>query len=139
MTNGVTRTSLPHHHDISHSLGMFLERCYKTEDDFIAYTKSMSETQSRHNMKRTAYLLPPRQRTIARFINLSNWVDWSQKMLEAYHKLNQEERALYAFVPANASLIDELSETMKCINYIEKECKQKEFSHCTIKNSSFAS
>lgn len=32
---------MKHHHDISHSLGMFLERCYKEEEDFVAYTKSM--------------------------------------------------------------------------------------------------
>lgn len=124
---------MKHHHDISHSLGMFLERCYKEEEDFVAYTKSMSGAQSKHNMKKTAYLLPPRQRTIARFINLSNWINWSQKMLEVYHKLSEEERTLFAFVPANASLIEELSQVMECINLIEKKCKQNGFSHSTIK------
>lgn len=84
-------------------------------------------------MKKIAYLLPPRQRTIARFINLSNWINWSQKMLEVYHKLSEEERTLFAFVPANASLIEELSQVMECINLIEKECKQNGFSHSTIK------
>lgn len=43
MTRGITLAKLPAHHDISHSLGMFLERCYKNEEDFIAYTKSMSD------------------------------------------------------------------------------------------------
>lgn len=132
MTNGVGRTSLPHHHDISHSLGMYLERCYKNEEDFISYTKSMSEAQFKHNMKNTAYLLPPRQRTIARFINLSNWVEWSHRMLNVYHKLTPEERAIYAFVPVNASLIDELLEVMKCINSLEKEFKRNGFSWNTI-------
>lgn len=133
MTNSIARIKLPHHRDISHSLGMFLERCYKEQEDFISYTKSMSGAQSKHNMKKTAYLLPPRQRTIARFINLSNWVKWSKQMLKVYHKLSQEECDIYAFVPANASLINELSEVMKCINYIEKECKQNGFSNNTIK------
>lgn len=132
MTKGINLTSLPHHHDISHSLGMYLERCYKNEEDFISYTKSMSEVQFKYNMKNIAYLLPPRQRTIARFINLSNWVEWSQKMLNVYHKLKPQERAIYAFVPANASLIDELSEVMTCINSLEKECKQHGFSRNTI-------
>lgn len=133
MTNGINRTGLLHYHDISHSLGMLLERCYKEEEDFIAYTKSMSEAQSKHNMKKIAYLLPPRQRTIARFINLSNWVKWSQKMLGVFHRLTLEERSLFAFVPANASLVDELSEVMGCINHIETECKLNGFSKSTIK------
>lgn len=133
MLKAVKCAEMKHHHDISHSLGMFLERCYKEEEDFIAYTKSMSSAQSKHNMKKMAYLLPPRQRTIARFINLSNWVNWSQNMLQVYHTLSEEKRTLFAFVPANASFIDELSEVMGCINRIEEECKQNGFSHSTIK------
>lgn len=135
MKCGIGRAMLPHHHDISHSLGMFLERCYKSEADFLEYTKNMSEAQFKHNMKETAYLLPPRQRTIARFINLSNWVKWSQKILEIYHNLTLQERAVFAFVPASASLIDELSEVNKCINNIEKDCKQNGLSTETIKRS----
>lgn len=135
MASGIARAGLPAHRDISHSLGMLLERCYKNEDDFMAYTKSMSETQVKHNMKKVAYLLPPRQRTIARFINLSNWVKWSQKMLNIYHKLTPQEQESFAFIPSNASLIDELSQVMKCINCIEKECKQNGLSKEVIKQS----
>lgn len=135
MTSGITRAGLVGHRDISHSLGVFLERCYKNEEDFMTYTKSMSEAQFKHNMKKIAYLLPPRQRTVARFINLSNWVRWSQKILNIYHKLTSQERAVFAFVSSNASLIDELSEVMKCINSIEKKCKQNGLSKEVIKQS----
>ena len=133
MKGGISQTLLPHHRDISHSLGVLLERCYKKKSDFQSYTKRMSEAQFKHSMKKVAYLLPPKQRTIARFINLSNWVNWSQKVLNVYHKLTPQERDVLAFVPANASLIDELSEVMKCINYIEKNCKRNGLSVETIK------
>jgi len=135
MTSGIARTGLPAHRDISHSLGMLLERCYKNEKDFMSYTKSMSEAQFKHNMKKVAYLLPPGQRTIARFINLSNWVKWSQKILNIYPNLTIEEREVFSFVPSNASLIDELSAVMMCINRIEKECKQNGLSKRGIKQS----
>ncbi len=135
MAGGIARAKLAAHRDISHSLGMLLERCYKNEEDFVGYTKSMSEAQFKHNMKKIAYLLPPRQRTIARFINLSNWVKWSQKILNIYHNLAPQEREAFAFVPSNASLIDELSEVMKCINCIEKECKQNGLSKKVITQS----
>lgn len=133
MTSGIAQAKLPDHHDISHSLGMLLERCYKSEEDFIAYTKSMSDAQFKHNMKKMAYLLPPKQRTIARFINLSNWVEWSRKILNIYHNLTLQERTAFSFVPANASLINELTEVMGCINQIEKNCKQNGLSKNTIK------
>lgn len=135
MASGIARAGLPSHRDISHSLGMFLERSYKNEEDLIAYTKSMSETQAKYSMKKVAYLLPPRQRTIARFINLSNWVKWSQKILNIYHNLTPQEQEIFAFVPSNASLLDELSEVMKCINRIEKKCKQNGLSQNVIKQS----
>lgn len=132
MNKGIRLTGFEHHRDITHSLGMFLERTYKDEADFKDFTKQMSDVQCKHNMKAIAYLLPPTQRTIARFINLTNWVSWADRMLEAYHRLSEQEREVFAFVPSNASLIKELAEVMSCINFIENECKQRGLSKTTV-------
>ena len=131
MEKGVRCAGFNHHHDISHSLGMFLEREYKREPDFVEYIKLMSESKSKHNMKKIAYLLPPTQRTISRFLNLSDWVKWSSKMLEVYHSLSAEEKKVFSYIPSNASLIDELSQVMTCINNIEHICKHKGLSKKT--------
>lgn len=133
MNKGVRCTGFNHHRDISHTLGMILERVYKKEEDFKEYVKLMTEPKFKHNMKKIAYLLPPRQRTIARFMNLSEWVKWSAKMLEQYHTLKtKEDRAIFSFIPANASLIDELSDVVKCVNSIEHICKHKGLSKETV-------
>src|SRR5690554_7239843 len=91
----------------------------------------MTEPKFKYNMKKTAYLLPPTQRTVARFINLSEWVKWSSKMLLNYHTLSAEERAVFSFVPKNASLIEELTEVVACVNKIEHLCKHKGLSKQT--------
>lgn len=70
-------------------------------------------------------MLPPTQRTLARFINLSNWVKWSGKISNEYHTLTSEEKEIFSFIPANASLIDELWEVMRCLESIESICKHK--------------
>jgi len=132
MRKGVRCAELNHQHDISHSLGMFLERTYKNESDFTGYLKSMSETKKKLNMKIIAHLLPPTQRTISRFINLSDWVKWSSKILEVYHSLKVDEREVFSFINANASLIDELIEVIKCTNRIEHICKHKGLSKITV-------
>jgi hypothetical protein len=132
MNKGVRCAEMKHQHDISHSLGMYLERAYKGESDFNDYVKLMSESKFKYNMKKTAYLLPPTQRTIARFINLSSWVKWSTKMLEIYHTLTEVERKVFSFIPANSSLIDELSDITKCIERIEYICKHNGLSKTTI-------
>lgn len=132
MNKGVRCAGMKHHHDISHSLGMFMERTYKKEADFESYVKCMSEAKFKHNMKKMAYLLPPTQRTIARFLNLSDWVKWSARMLDIFHTLSADEREIFSFIPANASLIDELEEVMKCVKYIEHTCKSQGLSQTTI-------
>ncbi|GAB1416998.1 hypothetical protein MASR2M117_24040 [Paludibacter sp.] len=79
-------------------------------------------------MKKIAYLLPPKQRTIARFMNMNDWVIWSMKILERYSDLSEEEKRVFSFIPENASLIEELFEVQKCIMAIEKICKEDGFS-----------
>lgn len=132
MCKGIKETGFKHQRDISHSLAMHLERVYKDAADFQVYNKSMADAKLKHNMKKVAYLLPPKQRTVARFLNISNWVKWSSEMLDLYHTLQPEEREVFAFVPANASLIDELSEVMSCINEIEFCCKNEGLSKQTV-------
>jgi hypothetical protein len=131
MAKGIRCSGFPHQRDISHSLGMFLERTYKNEVDFIEYLRLMTASKVKFNMKKIAYLLPPTQRTIARFINLSEWVKWSFKMLNRYHTLSDEERTVFSFIPQYASLIAELSEVVKCVNAIEFICKNKGLSQQT--------
>ncbi|MDR1273224.1 MAG: hypothetical protein LBK12_01615 [Odoribacteraceae bacterium] len=131
MIAGARLAGMKHYHDISHSLGMYLERTYKNEVDFKTYLALMTEPKFKHNMKKIAYLLPPRQRTIARFLNLSGWVDWSKKMLASFHRLDADEREVFSFIPANASLIDELSGVMTCVKSIEHLFKHSGLSRQT--------
>lgn len=132
MNKGVRCAQMIHHHDISHSLGMYLERAYKERADFKSYVKLMSNSKFKYNMTKTAYLLPPTQRTISRFINLSLWVKWSSKMLENYYRLNAEERKVFSFIPANASLIDEFHDVIQCVESIEYLCKHNGLSEKTV-------
>lgn len=132
MNKGIRCAEMSQQHDISHSLGMYLERTYKNMPDFKSYLKSMSESKAKYNMKAIAYLLPPTQRTIARFINLSGWVKWSAKMLDIYHSLKTDEKRAFSFIPANASLIEELSDVVNCVENIESICKHKGLSEKSV-------
>jgi len=132
LKKGIREAKMKHQRDISHSMGMYLERTYKNQPDFKNYTKLMSQTKAKYNMTKFAYLLPPTQRTIARFINLSSWVKWASKMLKNSHLLNDEEKKVFSFIPTNASLIEELNEVVGCIEKIEYICKQNGLSKKSI-------
>lgn len=80
-------------------------------------------------MQEVAFIQPPSQRSIARFINMSKWIEWASRMQYVYHTLRNNIKSIYGFIPQNASLVDELSEVMSCINKIEKGSKYNGISH----------
>jgi hypothetical protein len=131
MVKGIRCTGINHIRDISHSLSMFLERTYKNEDDFKEYLKLMTVPKFKYNMKKIAYLLPPKQRINSRFLNLWEWVEWSSKILKKYHTLSDEEKRVFSFVPLNKPFIEELAEVGLCVNAIESICKNKGLSKQT--------
>jgi hypothetical protein len=109
MTNGIRKSKLLHIRDISHTLGMFMERVYKKDEEFTSYMKKLAVVKRKEVMNLVAYLLPPKQRDIARFLNLSQVVDWSNRILTNYKtKLTTEERKKFSFIPKFASFIYEL-------------------------------
>ena len=120
-----------HHLDISHTLGMFLERVYKKDPDFQELSKNVQLARFKYNMQDVAYIQPPSQRSIARFMNMSKWIDWLCRMQPVYHTLQDDVKSIYTFIPQSASLVDELSETMDCITRIEKEVKIHGWSYDT--------
>ena len=79
------------HRDISHTLAMFMERTYKKDADFVDFSKRMATCKKQYCMKEVAYLQPPSQRTKARFMNLSDNVDWANTMLYMFNKLSPYE------------------------------------------------
>lgn len=137
LCNGIRLAGQNHHRDISHSMGMFLERVYKNDPDFLAFIGDMRDNQLKFNMNVAAYLQPPKQRAIARFMNFFNWVDWAQKISSAFHLLNNKEQEIYGFIPQHSKLIKELSEVMECYRLVESEIKNKGLSretesHCKM-------
>jgi len=134
MKKGISKSNLLHIRDISHTLGMIMERVYKKEKEFISFLKDLATVKRKAVMTIEAYLLPPKQREIARFLNLVNPVNWAKKMLTIFKtKLNSKERKLFAFIPKHASFINELDTVLSCINTIAKKIKNEGLSRKSVK------
>lgn len=71
--------------------------------------------------------------TIARFMNMSEWVIWGNSMLACYNKLPKEMQEAYAFINDYESLLQELMDALDAIRHIEHICKNKGFSCKTSK------
>jgi hypothetical protein len=133
ITKAVRDEGFVHIPDISHSLAMFIERKYKNDESFIAFTKAIAKVKNRENMRPANYLLPPKQRALARFMNIIPCIAWAQKLLLAYDRLTEEEQAVFSFIKDHSQIIEELHEITLVTETISSHLKTKGASKATIK------
>lgn len=116
---------LPHHRDIGHTFGLFLEDAYDDDRRFNEFKELMRKARLRYHLTDKAFLLPPNQRSMARFMNLFNRVDWAVRLLLNYGQLTGEQKQAFAFVPEYKDLIMELAEAMKCYTHVLGKVKNE--------------
>jgi hypothetical protein len=63
-------------HDISHKLSLVLERDLKNDPHWEDYTKHLTKTKQLVQQTELAGLQPPKQRSKARFMNVSLYINW---------------------------------------------------------------
>lgn len=116
---------LPHHRDIGHTLGLFLEEAYDDDKMFNEFKELMRKARLQYHLTGKAFLLPPKQRAMARFMNLFSWVDWAVRLLLNYNQLTEEQKLAFAFVPAHRDLILELAQAMECYTHVMQRVKNE--------------
>ena len=94
----VREAGYSHHMDISHTLGVFLERAYKNEADFQELSSKVQMARLKYNMQDVAYVQPPSQRSVARFMNMSIWIGWINRLQYVYHTLQDDIKSIYTRV-----------------------------------------
>lgn len=133
LVRGILDSGYVHYADISHSMGVILKKVYEKQPDFVELTTLLGKKRLQYHLTNKAYLLPPNMRTIARFMNMSEWVIWGNSMLACYDKLPKEMQEAYAFINDYESLLKELMDALDAIRHIEHICKNKGFSCKTSK------
>lgn len=131
LSKAIGQLELPHHRDISHTLAAYLKQVYEKDEEFIAFKNLVANTKHLA-LTKFAYLMPPKQRSMARFMNMYPIADWAKKVLQNYPRMAKDEKYYFSFVPRNACLVEELDEVMTTYTDIMKICKQKGFSAETV-------
>lgn len=133
ISKAVKEKGYEHIRDVGHTLAMFIERKYKNNDSFVAYTKAIAGVRFRENMKSTGYLLPPKQRVIARFMNIAPIVQWSKQILKCFGKLSENEQRVFSFIKEHQQIIEELNEIILACGDISACLKNNGLSYKTVK------
>lgn len=132
LKKGIKETNLVRLCDIGHEIGKFLEQTYSKNEEYNAFTKAAALVKYKEVMKDTAYLLPPKQRAIARFMNMSGTVNWANKLLKAFNSLNPVEQQTFEWLKTYKNLIIELENTFSLAHLIMKIIKNKGLSHKNV-------
>jgi hypothetical protein len=132
LIRGIKDSGLVRLCDVGHEIAKFIEQTYKHQEVFKAFSTAVAGVKFREVMKETAYLLPPKQRAIARFMNLGDTVKWSRKMLAILPKLTQVEQQTFGYLKDYDSLIRELSAAFEMVHQMLKIIKNEGISYGNI-------
>ena len=102
---------MPHHRDVSHTLATYLKQIYEKDPEYMLFSEQIGKTKHLA-LTDVGYLMPCKQRRMARFMNLYPIIDWADSMLDNFHLLGKKEKYHYSFIQSNAGLISELGEVL---------------------------
>jgi len=126
---------IAHVPDISHAIATCLKRVFGKAEDFLLFKKLIANYASKGVNQKLSYLCPPKQRTKARFMNLSRVVKWANKMLEKFSKLEKKEITFFKDLPAQRSFIKLLAECLALAKAVSLPFKLKGLSIQSIQEA----
>ena len=128
---GIKDYGIPHFLDISHTLGNCMKHVYQDDKDFKALTTTLGKIRLKYHLTDKAWLLPPNMRTIARFMNLSDWVKWADSLLGCIDSLEDKYQEAYSFIKDYRPLVEELVVDVEAIRHLEDICKNQGYNKRT--------
>ena len=130
-------SDLIHVEDIGHKISGFIKAVYEKDPIFESYTKHLSALRGKSSLSKFAHLVPPNQRIVSRFMNLTPLFEWGDKTLRLIdnEKLNAEELEKVCFLTNYKALIADTLLILKTLNLIQKELKTSHFDKEKVDNS----
>lgn len=133
LKSGLKKTNIAHVYDITHAMAIVLEKLYKNDNDFKEYVKMAGQMRFKLCCSKNAHLIPPNQRSKARFLNIDTVSKWGIKTLQALDRndISQEERAQLQWVKEKESFIIEMDAVISIGEEISVILKNKGLSKST--------
>lgn len=126
--------NLVHVEDVNHKISGIIKSVYENDPVFESYTKHLSGLRGKLSLSKVAHLIPPNQRIISRFMNLTPLFVWGEKTLRLVQdeKLNAQELEKVTFlINYKAFVIDTLL-ILNTLNLIQKKLKTNHFNQAQI-------
>jgi len=122
-------SKIRHIKDCTHSIGNLLKKQYKDNELFVLFRKKCGELRREVYLGENAIIIPPKQRTKGRFLNLQPLSNWAYKMLLLLEKegdeLSPEQREKLSWLKEYKILVLEIYMQCKTMNELFKIMKNK--------------
>ena len=131
MLKGINNAGLLRIADIGHEVARLTEKHYGTPclESFLAAAK---QSKAKLIMTPSSYLLCPKQRNIARFMNLPPIIAWGLGILQNMDNLSTKEQGQFEWIKAYSDLLTEMSKVFKITEIILKKIKNEGLSYSII-------
>lgn len=125
---------LVHIEDVNHKISGFIKNVYEKDFIFESYTKHLSGMRGKLSLSKFAHLIPPNQRIISRFMNLTPLFVWGNKTLKLIEseKLNVQELEKVAFLLSYKAFIKDTLMILNTLNLIQRKLKKNHFNQVQV-------
>jgi len=128
------KLGLKHIEDVGHKFSWIIKEVYEKQAEFEEYTKQLSGMRVKLSISKFSHVIPPNQRIVSRFMNLTPLFKWGNKMIELLenNKLSAEEREKVDFVLKKKEFIQQTYNLLLILNQIQKILKKSGFNTTSI-------
>lgn len=124
-----------HVYDITHGISLIVEHIYKEDPEFREYTKRLAHLRGTQALGKMSYVLPPAQRSNARFMNLRPVSDWGVTVLDVLENAPdtyKKEKENLDWVRGHKDIILELALLNRMANAVQLLLKTNGLSADTL-------
>ncbi len=132
LRKGITDSDCIRIADVSHQIALIVEKYYRNHGRFISWQQAIAQAKFQGIMRDVAYLLPPKQRVIARFMNLEPSIVWSKKIMTCFETFSAKEQDFFRPIKQHQGLIEELQSVFEMSQQVIDLLKIKGLSYENI-------
>jgi len=136
LLKGIEVAELPHVYDLTHKIAWIIKKIFKDNENYKSLTGKMSEMRVKYLQTEIAFLIPPKKREKARFMNINKISKWCLKILNYCESIKYIKNEIFekiSWILDYKDFILELSEISVLICKIQKILKHNGFSKQTLK------
>lgn len=116
--------------DINHKISLIIKSVFEKNGILDNYTKNLSSLRTQKSMSKIARIVPPNQRIMNRFMNLTPLFEWGRKMLHLLdnNELTDEEKNALSFLESFREFISDTYRILTALNHIQTILKSQGYS-----------